>query len=107
MPVLSRMRRSNVSRSTGGAPLLKARNGSDTTSQAAANPRRNKGSAIHSAMAYPDRAAVRPGRSDNRFRTRAIVHAAASTTSNMPIQPSSVNSDWWAWNMYRPVSCSR
>ena len=30
---------------------------------------------------------------------RAIVHAAASTTSNMPIQPSSVNSDWWAWNM--------
>ncbi len=26
-----------------------------------------------------------------------------SVTSKNPIQPSSVNSDWWAWNMYLPV----
>ena len=26
-----------------------------------------------------------------------------SITSKKPIQPSSVNSDWWAWNMKRPV----
>ncbi len=26
-----------------------------------------------------------------------------ATTSKKPIQPSSVNSDWWAWNMYLPV----
>src|SRR6185503_18145002 len=26
-----------------------------------------------------------------------------STTSKNPIQPSSVNSVWWAWNMKRPV----
>jgi hypothetical protein len=26
-----------------------------------------------------------------------------STTSKNPIQPSSVNSDWWAWNMNRPA----
>ncbi len=24
-------------------------------------------------------------------------------TSKKPIQPSSVNSDWWAWNMYLPA----
>ena len=33
-----------------------------------------------------------------------LVHDATSTTSNIPIQPSSVNSDWWAWNMYWPTS---
>ena len=48
---------------------------------------------IHSAMAYPDRAAVRAGGATIDFRTSAIVHETASTTSNMPIQPSSVNSD--------------
>ena len=40
----------------------------------------------------------RPGRStDSR--------AHSSTTSKKPIQPSSANSDWWAWNMKRPVLC--
>ena len=29
----------------------------------------------------------------------SLVHDTASTTSNIPIQPSSVNSDWWAWNI--------
>ena len=27
---------------------------------------------------------------------------AHHATSKMPCQPSSVNSDWWAWNMYWP-----
>ena len=30
-----------------------------------------------------------------------------STTSKKPCQPSSVNSDWWAWNMNRPVRGKR
>src|SRR5262245_47294813 len=34
-------------------------------------------------------------------RGRAGFHQ--STTSKKPIHPSSVNSDWWAWNMKRPV----
>ena len=33
-----------------------------------------------------------------------IGHAPASRTSKKPIQPSSVNSAWWAWNMYNPSS---
>src|SRR5690606_11874333 len=44
------------------------------------------------------RAGVRPAGGD-----RLDVHA---TTSNALIQPSSANSDWWAWNMYRPGSWS-
>ena len=34
-------------------------------------------------------------------------HRVTSTTSKKPIQPSSVNSDWCAWNMYLPVCGKR
>ena len=39
---------------------------------------------------------IEPGDSQTQHRRYPLVHDTASTTSNMPIQPSSVNSDWWA-----------
>src|SRR5262249_28180863 len=57
-----------------------------------------------------------PGQNDDRQqrpeaprpRAEATVHGTRaglhqSTTSKKPIQPSSVNSGWWAWNMNCPV----
>ncbi len=43
----------------------------------------------------------------HRVGTDDLVHDVTSRTSNMPIQPSSANSDWCAWNMYSPGSWLR
>ena len=39
---------------------------------------------------------------DERERRDPEQPARHHATSKKPCQPSSVNSDWWAWNMYRP-----
>ena len=48
-------------------------------------------------------AAARAPTAASRAGASAARRVHQSTTSKNPIQPSSVNSDWWAWNMNRPV----
>ena len=57
---------------------MKALSGSATMSQLAANPRRNKGSATHSAMAYLGTPRGRAGRAATVSGRADLVHAAAS-----------------------------
>ena len=45
-----------------------------------------------------------PGLSERRGAQHPPRH---HDTSKNPCQPSSVNSDWWAWNMNRPVRGKR
>ena len=44
---------------------------------------------------------ARPPEAPSGRRHRLGAHA--SSTSKKPLQPSSANSDWWAWNMKRPA----
>ena len=53
-----------------------------------------------------DRIAVGAEGEDDREQQRERgdgPEPAHATTLKKPIQPSSVNSDWWAWNMNVPV----
>ena len=89
-------RRTSSSSAGGGlAPISEVSELPDDTNAAAAATSSTIGTSASS----------RAGQPRGRRRAGSPWSRQSSTTSKKPIQPSSANSDWCAWNMNRPALC--
>ena len=92
MPSRPSVARSIASRSTGGAPCGRSRSAGAVRTI----------SATSAASSTSGPSATSPAGQTAARRAASQVSRRASTASNMPIQPSSANSLWCAWNMNGP-----
>src|SRR6185436_2932616 len=74
---------------------------------AEAGPARRGEDADHDGDQQQREDAEQPDRQRYTARPGGAPSLHQSLTSKNPCQPSSVNSDWWAWNMYRPGCAKR
>ena len=89
-----------MSNTSGGGGFVPIRSTSDDppeTNAPTTSARSRIGARGHRRQPSPDRV---------RCARLHVSDRSPSTTSKKPIQPSSVNSDWCAWNMYVPASAN-